>query len=105
MNRLTEVVHIRVTKTLKYEIATMANFYGVDQSDFVRLALYQAVEHYYMKPELKAELLKEIGLLRFRDSIQLLEGTKEDDLQELDEKDATKYWSHDIPDADEPTEE
>jgi len=77
MNRLTEVIHVRTTKTLAYETATIASFYGIDKSDFIRLCLYQGVERYYLKEDRRVELLQELGRLSVRDNIMFVESKRE----------------------------
>jgi len=75
--RFLEIVHVRVTSTLKNKIAAVANSCGIDKSDFIRLCLYQGVDRYYLKKDRRAELLQELGRLSTWDLLMLVKSKQE----------------------------
>jgi len=73
--RLSRRLDLRLSKTLEYELTHLSRRFKVKPSDAARLALYLLVERYppACGKELEDEFYKEIGMLRFRDSISLQE--------------------------------
>jgi hypothetical protein len=88
--RLSEIITIRLTPTLKYQLYELAGRFRIKPMDAARLGLYQLVERYPpgCGQEKTDEFHKEIGALGFRDDIFITESIDDEPEHELNAKDA-----------------